>query len=195
MPYSPEHKTQTRAKIIDAARVLFNRHGFHAVTIDQIMEKARLTRGGFYAHFKNKEDLFALSVESFLNGRGAEWRAEAGVDPSRLNPKMARRMIDSYLSAKHLGDVDGQCPMIALPSDVARAGHEAQEAYQKLLRGMVWLFENNLTESDNARQKALSLAATCVGGMVLARALPDSALADEVRDAAHKTATAMTDSV
>jgi len=192
MPYSKEHKAQSRAKIIEAARILFNHHGFHAVTIDQIMEKAGLTRGGFYAHFKNKEDLFGLAVESFLNGRGAEWRDEAGVDPTGLSPKMARRMIDSYLSAKHLDDIDGQCPMIALPSDVARAGGDAQEAYQKLLSGMVWLFENNLPKSRDARQKALSLAATCVGGMVLARALPGSALAEEVRMAAHRTATTMT---
>lgn len=194
MPYSREHKARSRAKIIEAARKLFNHHGFHAVTIDQIMDKAGLTRGGFYAHFKNKDELFGLAVESFLQGRGAQWRDEAGIDPSGLHPKMARRMIDSYLSIQHLEDIDGQCPMIALPSDVARSGDEVQDAYQKLLSGMVWLFEKNLGKSRNARQKALSLAATCVGGMVLARALPNSPLAEEVRKAAHRNAIAMTKS-
>ena len=194
MPYSREHKAKSRAKIIEAARVLFNRHGFHEVTIDQVMKQAGLTRGGFYAHFENKEQLFGLAMQSFLHGRGARWRNEAGVDLSQLNPQMARRMIDSYLSVKHLTDVDGQCPMIALPSDVARAGADTQDAYQELLRAMVWLFECNLPEEENARRTALSLAAICVGGMVLARALPNSQLANEVREAAHNTATTMTKS-
>ena len=192
MPYSQEHKAKSRAKIIEAARILFNRHGFHEVTIDVIMKQAGLTRGGFYAHFKNKEELFGLAIQSFLHGRGARWRNEAGVDLSQLDPQMARHMIDGYLSAKHLADIDGQCPMIALPSDVARAGDDTQDAYQELLKAMIWLFERNLPEGENARPTALSLAAICVGGMVLARALPNSELAHEVRQAAHDTATAMT---
>ena len=39
MPYSPEHAVQTRGRIVESARRLFNRHGFEQVTIDQIMEK------------------------------------------------------------------------------------------------------------------------------------------------------------
>jgi AcrR family transcriptional regulator len=189
MPYSTEHKQNSRANIIEAARILFNRHGFQDVTIDMVMAQAGLTRGGFYNHFKNKEALFAAAVSGFLFGRGAEWRRDAGVDPSALSPEMAQHMIDSYLSAKHLGDLDGQCPMIALPSDVARSNPEVQQAYQELLNAMVWLFEQTVPDDHGAaRRKALSLAALCVGGMVLARTLPDSGLAAEVRAAAHEAA-------
>ena len=53
MPYSANHKQQSRASIVEAARILFNRHGFDGVTIDMVMEHAGLTRGGFYNHFKN----------------------------------------------------------------------------------------------------------------------------------------------
>jgi len=169
---------------------LFNRHGFQNVTIDMVMEEAGLTRGGFYNHFKNKEALFSAAVSSFLMGRGAQWRDEAGIDLSNLEPAMAQHMIDAYLSCRHLGDRDGQCPMIALPSDVARAGADVQESFQQLLNAMVWLFETNMSSSaDNNRRDALSVAALCIGGMVLARTLPDSDLAEEVRSAAHETAT------
>ncbi|MBL4645180.1 MAG: TetR family transcriptional regulator [Hyphomicrobiales bacterium] len=203
MPYSSEHKQETRAKIVECARILFNRHGFQDVTIDQIMREAGLTRGGFYNHFKSKEALYSAAVSSFLIGRGAQWRQGAGVDPQKPSPDMSRRMIEGYLSSAHLGDLDGQCPMIALPSDVARANPDVQASYQELLEAMVWLFESgagadpqasnaNEEAGQLARQKALSLAALCVGGMVLARSLPDSTLADEVRRAAHQTATEMT---
>jgi AcrR family transcriptional regulator len=188
MPYRPDHKAKTRARIIEAGRILFNRHGFHGVTIDMVMGQAGLTRGGFYSHFKTKDDLFAAAVSSFLQGRGAEWRDDAGIDLTNLSPQMAGQMIDSYLSGAHLHDTDGQCPMIALPSDVARVGGDVQSSYQTLLTAMVWLFERSLQGDPEARPKALSMAALCVGGMVLARTLPDAPLAEELRTAARNTA-------
>jgi len=137
MPYSSEHKQKTRDKIVENARILFNKHGFQDVTIDMVMQNAGLTRGGFYNHFKSKEALYGAAVSSFLMGRGAQWRAEAGVDPTNPDPDMARQMIAGYLSPEHLGDLEGQCPMIALPSDIARANPEVQASYQELLEAMV----------------------------------------------------------
>jgi AcrR family transcriptional regulator len=189
MPYSKEHTRKTRASIIESARILFNVHGFQSVTIDMVMKRAGLTRGGFYTHFKNKEELFAAAISSFLMGRGAQWRDEAGIDVTQMRAETAEQMISSYLSDAHLGDVEDQCPMIALPSDVARSGDEVKGAYQELLTAMVWLFESSLeAKGQPDRSKALSLAATCVGGMILARTLPDSALAEEVRAAALASA-------
>ncbi len=79
--------------------------------------------------------------------------------------------------------------MIALPSDIARSNPQVQTSYLELLKAMVGLFENGIGEKDGeARQRALSLAALCVGGMVIAKSLPDSELAEEVRDAAQSFA-------
>lgn len=190
MPYSAEHKEQTRAKVVETARILFNKHGFQKVTIDMVMTEAGLTRGGFYNHFKNKEELFSEAVSSFLMGRGAKWRDDAGIDLTDLKPEMAQHMIDAYLSRKHLGDLEGQCPMIALPSDVARADTATQASFQRLLEAMVWLFETNMRpQSANAKQDAQAIAALCIGGMVLAKALPDSDLAESIRQSTYATAT------
>ncbi|WP_425418623.1 TetR/AcrR family transcriptional regulator [Oricola indica] len=189
MPYSADHKKKTRAKIVETARVLFNRHGFNGVSIDMVMQAAGLTRGGFYNHFKNKEDLFSEAVMSFLMGRGAVWRKDAGVDVTNLKPEMAFQMIDAYLSPEHLNDLDGQCPMIALPSDIARGGADAQKSLQVLLEAMVSLFQANMSaEKDETKQWAQSISALCVGGMVLSRALPDSDLARQIRLAAGQSA-------
>lgn len=189
MPYTVEHKRATRARIVESARILFNKHGFERVTIDEVMRAAGLTRGGFYHHFRDKEQLYGEAVASFLMGRGAQWRAQAGVDPQHAVSETARRMVISYLSDEHLGDLEGQCPMIALPSDVARADRPAREAYLTLLEAMVELFEHCLGDrNEAARKHALSLAVLCVGGMVLARTLPDSPLVSEIREAALEQA-------
>lgn len=202
MPYSKQHKQNTRTKIIETARILFNRHGFDDVTIDLIMKTAGLTRGGFYNHFKSKDELYGAAVSSFLMGRGAKWHAQNGVDPTSPSLNMTRQMIEGYLSPAHLGDLDGQCPMIALPSDIARSNPAVQASYQELLQAMVGFFEQGFDNpsqhalaSTKAREKALGLAALCVGGMVLARTLPNSTLAKEVRVAALQTAQAITTKV
>ena len=67
MPYRPEHKEETRTRIIECARCLFNRHGFSEVSIEQVMAEAGLTRGGFYNHFRNKEELFCEAVKFYAN--------------------------------------------------------------------------------------------------------------------------------
>ena len=185
MPYAPEHKLQTRARIVECGRMLFNRHGYDNVTIDMVMDAASLTRGGFYHHFSSKQDLFAAAVSSFLMGRGARWRAEAGVDP--VDPALAdaANMLRSYLSPDHLFDVEGQCPMIALPSDVGRAAPAVRDAYQHLLKAMVGLYERAIPAGNGDRRAtALALSALSVGGMVLARTISDPALGREVREAA-----------
>lgn len=189
MPYSPEHAKKSKARIVEAARILFNIHGFEKVTINMVMAEAGMTRGGFYKHFKSKEALYTAAVESFLMGRGAIWRQEAGVDPSNMSPLMAEQMMESYLSNRHLGALEHQCPLIALPSDVARGAPELRAAYQTLLTSMVWLFENAQPDAGpHTRERALAMAALCVGGMVLARSIPDAELAAEVRSAAYATA-------
>lgn len=193
MPYSPEHKAEVRSRIVEHARIMFNREGFATVSIDQLMEGVGLTRGGFYNHFRNKEELYAEAVASFLNGRGKTWRDEAGIDPVNGGLETVRAMINSYLSPEHLEDIESQCPMIALPSDVARATPEVRSAYLSLLQAMSFLFEHNLPEESEAkakgrRQKALALSALCVGGMVLSRTIDDEAFATEMREAAKETA-------
>ena len=105
---------------------------------------------------------------------------------------MAQRMVDAYLSRRHLDDRDGQCPLIAYATDAARAGERVRESYSRLAEAMVWLFENNLDgDPGERRQRALSLTALCGGGMILAKALPDAPIAEDVRVAAHAAATSM----
>ncbi|MCW8092933.1 TetR/AcrR family transcriptional regulator [Alteromonas sp. ASW11-130] len=184
MPYSSEHKLKTRARIVESARIMFNRHGFVKVSIDDIMAEAGLTRGGFYNHFSSKEELYAEAISSFLLGVGKEWQNSANVAITNGGSAAVKAMISAYLSVEHLTEIDRQCPMIALPSDVGRARPEVKKAYQKLLETMTNLFSNNLPEKVKKPQEtALAMSALCVGGMVLARTLDDKELSRKVTEA------------
>ncbi len=193
MPYAPDHRGETRERIIASARKLFNRHGLTGVSIDDVMAGAGLTRGGFYNYFDSKEELYAEAITVFARTFPAEpWQQCAIGNPLPSGAALARRIIDAYLSDEHFASIEGSCPMIALPSDVARGGEATKRAFREVLQMMVGAFAANTAPVDpgegTSRQQALALASLCVGGMVLARAIDDPALSRDLRVAARTTA-------
>ncbi|HEY6256791.1 MAG TPA: TetR/AcrR family transcriptional regulator [Xanthobacteraceae bacterium] len=183
MPYSPGHRDATKATIVRAARRLFNRSGFDGVSVDQIMAEADLTRGGFYRHFGSKSDLYAEALQCFFTDPGWDSNWE-GVEIDRAAADIGPQIVRAYLSHQHFEDVDNSCPMVALPSDVARSGESAKRAYETVFKAMVdTLQHGSRPDGHSGRTAALSIAALCVGGMVVARASDDQAFADELRNA------------
>ncbi|MFC5437196.1 TetR/AcrR family transcriptional regulator [Rhodanobacter umsongensis] len=191
MPYSPEHAVQTRARIVESARRLFNRHGFEQVTIDQIMAAAGLTRGGFYHHFRSKDELYASAVASFVTCNPFAIQTADAAQRLRDPRRLARMLVELYLSDDVLDNVDLHCPLYALPSDVARAGLEPQQAYTALIRGMGHIYRTALKGVRDAGRRAEAVVALCVGGMVLARTTHDPDLRKSLRASARHQALAL----
>lgn len=185
MPYTPEHKARTRARIVECARVMFNRRGFDAVSIDDVMREAGLTRGGFYNHFRSKDELYAEAVMSF--GSCNPFAKELAKLPTRPEPrKLARMLFELYLSDEVLEDVTQHCPLVALPSDVARAGLKPRAAYTQVVRNMLHVFRVAFSAEDpEAESKAQVMLNLCVGGMVIARTTDDANLRRSLRSAAR----------
>ncbi|WP_028104676.1 TetR/AcrR family transcriptional regulator [Pseudoduganella violaceinigra] len=189
MPYTAEHKERTRAKIVESARKLFNRHGFEQVSIEAIMSEAGLTRGGFYNHFDSKSELYAAAVASFTHCN--PFRKDLSDAPPADSRELAYRLLNIYLSDRVLEDVDNHCPLYALPGDVARAGLSPQRAYTDLIRNLTCVYENALKDVSDGRKRAQAIVALCVGGMLLARTTDDDALRASLRDAAREQALAL----
>jgi hypothetical protein len=155
MSYPTGHRAEVKRRIIDSARRLFNRYGFENVSLKQIMAGAGLTSGGFYSYFKSKSDLYAEVLGCFF---------------------------PAYLSRQHYEDVENSCPMVALPTDVARSGVIAKRAFETVFRAMVSVLERSLVDRKGPRRtKAQAIAALCIGGMVVARTMVDRELADDLR--------------
>jgi uncharacterized protein YbjT (DUF2867 family) len=99
------------------------------------------------------------------------------------------QVVRAYLSRQHFENVEDSCPMVALPTDVARSGKSARSAFETVFRSMVSVLERSLTHNGRARRAtAQGIASLCIGGMVVARALVDPSLADELRDACMSVA-------
>jgi AcrR family transcriptional regulator len=187
MPYPADHSIAVRAEIVDSARKLFNRHGFDGVSIDQIMSGAGLTLGGFYSYFKSKSDLYAEVLGCFFTDPHWKNRWE-GVEFD-FSAEPGPQVVRAYLSRQHFENVENSCPMVALPTDVSRSGKPAKAAFENVFCAMVSLLERSIKTPPSSRAaRARAVAALCVGGMVVARAMNDRAVADELRDACESVA-------
>ncbi len=188
MPYTAEHKARTRARIVQAARPLFNRFGFEQVSIDQIMARARLTRGGFYNHFRSKDALYAEAIGSFRTCNPLAVQLAASEEPMPEPRRLARMLVELYLSDRVLDDPDLHCPLYALPSDALRAGPTPQLAYTEVIRRMMHIFRSALGARRDADRRAEAIVSLCVGGMVLARTTTDERLRKTLRGSAKQQA-------
>ena len=191
MPYSSGHRAKVRDRIVESARRLFNRSGFESVSIDSIMEEAGLTRGGFYAYFKSKSELYVEVLGCFFTDPNWKNRWE-GVEIDPASSQAGPQIVRAYLSRQHFDDVDNSCPMVALPSDVARSDGKVRDAFNGVFRAMVTMLGRDVKSTTRQPEDtALAIAALCVGGMVVARALSDTSLADRLRDAAAEASMAL----
>jgi TetR/AcrR family transcriptional repressor of nem operon len=183
MPYPAGHRNEVRKKIVQSARRLFNRHGFDGVSLKQIMEGAGLTHGGFYSYFKGKSDLYVEVLGCFFTD--PEWKScWEGVEVDLSSGDVGPQVVRAYLSRQHFEDVENSCPMTALPTDVARSNLSTKRAFETVFRAMVSVLERSSAGIGAPRRdQAQAIAALCVGGMVVARAMADRGYADELRDA------------
>ena len=102
MPYSPKHKQDTRDRILESARRLFNRKGFSEVSIEEIMTHAGLTHGGFYRHFSGKDEVYVEAIRYFLckktsirGGPNTPRRAQARRAPNGSLTPISRAIIST----------------------------------------------------------------------------------------------------
>jgi AcrR family transcriptional regulator len=188
MPYPAGHREQVRKKIVESARRLFNRSGFENVSVDSIMAHAGLTRGGFYSYFESKSDLYAEVLGCFFTDPNWKNRWE-GVHVDLASPEAGPQIVRAYLSRQHFDDVENSCPMVALPSDVARGDARVKAAFETAFKAMVTLLGREVRNSSQARENtAMAIAALCIGGMVVARSMNDRGLGDRLREAATRVA-------
>lgn len=183
MPYPEGHRSEVRKRIVESARKLFNRHGFDNVSLQQIMAGAGLTHGGFYSYFKSKSDLYAQVLGCFFTD--PEWKScwedvEVDLSSADVGPQVVR----AYLSRQHFEDVENSCPMVALPTDVARSSASTKRVFETVFGAMANALERSMIKKgQRGHEVGRALAALCVGGMVVARAMADRATADDLRDA------------
>ena len=160
-----------RERILEAAARLFRERGLDGIGVADLMAAAGLTHGGFYAHFESKEELMAQACARALQKSLEKWRAGTLAD-----------LVAAYLSPRHRDQPGPGCALAALGSDVPRQGPLVRHAYTEGVRALLDELAARMPgRTRQARRRAaLASLAAMVGALLLARAVDDAALSDEI---------------
>jgi TetR/AcrR family transcriptional repressor of nem operon len=171
MRYPEGHNDQVRADIVEVAARALRKEGLDSVSIPKLMKLAGLTHGGFYVHFKDRDELVASAVE-----KSASESAFAG--NSTLEQAAGR-----YLSKGHVDHPEMGCVIAALGAEGSRQKGKVRLAFAEAARRLLLRVERKLhpgspqgTVSDDTLQKASQM----LGAVILARLMQDDTLAERL---------------
>ena len=178
MRVSRAEAAENRERIIEVAAKLFRERGFDGIGVAELMKSAGLTHGGFYGNFASKEDLMAQACASALEG--SVDTLQRVVD--RGGKDVLTQVASAYLSPAHRDRPGEGCALAALGAEAARHNSPVRGAFTQGVRSAVEILMRLLPgKSKRAkRERALAIYASMVGAIVLARAVDDAELSDEV---------------
>jgi TetR/AcrR family transcriptional regulator, transcriptional repressor for nem operon len=172
MRYPAKETAAKHARIVEEASRLFRERGFENVTLGEVMKAAGLTHGAFYAHFGSKQELQKAAV---AYGEGVS----VGSVHYSNTKKGKRSYTDRYLSSWHRDNPGDGCTMAALAPEGTRSTPELKAAFERKLDAV-------LSEMGGDRKETILRMSALVGAVVLARAVGDGRLSDEILESVRQ---------
>ena len=190
MRYPSDQKARAKQAILQAGARALRTNGFNGIGVDGLAASAGVTSGAFYSNFSNKEALLEEVIETCLGEPFID--SESGSLAERQ--QRLKEWLAMYISADHRADPASGCVMPTLSADVARSNPQIRDVYKRKMLELVRKMSNVLDGAGPDREKrAWSIIATMVGAIAISRAMADGEQADQVLDAALRTATALID--
>jgi TetR/AcrR family transcriptional repressor of nem operon len=184
--YAPGHKEQAKARILAAVGRGFRRRGYGGIGVDGLAKEAEVTSGALYGHFPSKEAAFkeaiTIGIEELRLGIEAA-RAEHGA-------KWVQAFVDFYLGYKRTCELGESCALQSLTPEVQRADSATKAAFEAEMSQVARAVADGLSGTTAARrlERAWALLAILSGGVTLARAVNDQAVAEGIAAAIRKAA-------
>jgi TetR/AcrR family transcriptional regulator, transcriptional repressor for nem operon len=175
MGHSRQDKEKNHRQIVEIAAQKMRESGTEGPGVAEIMREAGLTHGGFYKHFDSRDDLVAEAVEAAIAQARESYteRVEGAEDPLAA-------FVDFYLSTAHRDDPGTGCPVVALGADAARSGERVRAAYRDQVESYIARMEELLGGGPDARRRAIAAVTSMVGAVLIARAVDDESLSEEI---------------
>lgn len=184
MRISKQQADSNRARIVDTASRLFRERGFDGASLADLMKAAGFTHGGFYNHFKSKDELATKALKHAFAQMAGEWSRCSGLAD----------LFSKYLSALHRKATGQGCPAAALAGDTSRQPEEVRSQFAVGLEGMIGAIEQDLprTIPHGARRSlSIDLVSRMVGALALSRTIPsDNPLAAEILESVRASSDA-----
>jgi TetR/AcrR family transcriptional repressor of nem operon len=178
------HKDRTRARILDAAALAMQAGGTERTGVAEVMQRAGLTHGGFYAHFGSRDELLAKAVDRML--MHSEAMIHEKHDESDAVASL-NKLFDYYLS-EDVRKISGHvCPLPGLAGEASRMPKAARDRFNKGVLDFRKAISSVLTALVDAEPEnlAISILSEMVGAMALARAAASDKAGNEILQASR----------
>ncbi len=169
---------ENRERVIDVAAAQFREHGIEGISIANLMKAAGMTHGGFYNQFKSKDDLVVQAITRAIEGT----MTDIGEHVAGSEDPLAA-LIRFYVSAEHRDNPAGGCSLASLAVDAARSDDPVlrKTIGDQVIRYLALLTELSAQKGGaSPRHDAITTLAEMLGAVILARAVADNALSDEI---------------
>lgn len=181
MRRSTTEKAKTHKRIVAIASRRFREEGLAGIGIADLMKEAGLTVGGFYKHFKSRDDLVEEAVGSALG----HWKRKMDAAAAVGTHITYESLVNDYLTESHRNRPGTGCPVGALAGDIARDGKRTRAAVTREIRDSIVLLATlihgtNKKEKDAARSQAILTYCALIGAIGVARAVSDEQLSREI---------------
>ena len=140
MPYTSEHKTESKERILASATSLFSRFGFDKVSISQVMQLANMTHGAFYGHFASKEALYKASFLKTLQNSSA-WR----LTKAPFSIRHLTKVVSNMLNLRTFAEQAQPAPENILFNEIGSDSDEIRRLYERSYLSILKLLENRIT--------------------------------------------------
>lgn len=182
MRYQPEHKVEIHQKIVKDAARRVRTEGLTGAAVSAVMRGSGLTHGGFYKHFRNKDELLIEALSEAF-GEIADHLSQAA---EQSQPGTGwKAIVKTYLSPEHCDHAEWECPLAALGSELGRADKAIKaRVFGELAkyRSRMLPFMPGSSTADKERA-FFAIFSTMIGAIELARALPEPVRATVIESA------------
>jgi TetR/AcrR family transcriptional repressor of nem operon len=171
MRYEPEHKTRTRDRIVRNAARKLRAEGLSGPDVAGIMKASGLTVGGFYKHFRSKDELLAEAIAQAFSD------SEKLYSSVQTMPREDRwkELVRLYLSPDHCDHPDIGCPVAALAPEIARAKLSVRKRISGVIKQHKWVeFMPGASAAEREGNFFIILSAMA-GALSIARVLTEPA--------------------
>jgi TetR/AcrR family transcriptional regulator, transcriptional repressor for nem operon len=185
MRYKPEHKIEVHRQIVRDASRRVRTEGLTGAAVSAVMRDTGLTHGGFYKHFRSKDDLLLESLQEAFREIGDALTAAA--KQSKLDAAW-RAIVNTYLSPAYCEHVERGCPLPALAPDLARVSKRMRlpivgELIKYKDRMLPFMPGQDTTEKERA---FFAIFSTMTGAIEIARIIPEPSAREKVLASARE---------
>ncbi|MET0530795.1 MAG: TetR/AcrR family transcriptional regulator [Microvirga sp.] len=190
MRYEKGHKEQTRKRVLDVAARQFRANGIEGTGVACLMADAGLTHGGFYAHFKSKDDLVREALSASHDNSRNTWLKEA--QTARENGEdVLTAILRFYLRPLHRDRPDAGCSMAALAPEVARNDPTIRDVMASGAEALTAIIAAELPPAlpeKKRRERAYAIFGLMMGTLQLARVATDPEISEAILQSGQEAA-------